>query len=228
MLGPPITLAIVDDEPLWLDLLRVALTTGPLHVMEAFSDPQTALDNWPQQVQVALLDVELGFGRMNGFELARVLRERNPDLDIVFLTAVADPWIVDEAASSAIAGTSYLLKRGAGRLANLQRAVALAGDGQVTLDEGMVEALHGRGPIPGITPTQARILRLVALGYANAQIADEVGLSVKAVEANIGRIAKALRVDEGQNLRVGCVTRYLALAAPGAHSVVTEQHSRTP
>lgn len=219
-----VTLAIVDDEPLWLDLLRVALTSGGMHVAAAFEDPQQAVNEWPRGATVALIDIELGVGRMNGFALARELRARHRGIAVVFLTSVADPWMVDEAASSAIAGTSYLLKRGVGNLANLQRAVRLAADGQITLDQGMVEAIRGSGPMPGLTPVQVRILRLLAMGHSNAQISEEISLSVKAVESNISRIARALNVNEDQNLRVGCVTRYLAAAAPGPHGVVAEPH----
>lgn len=211
-----ITLAIVDDESLWLDLLRVALTSSDMHVSAAYSDPAVALAEWPR-VDVALLDVELGPDRMHGFELARQLRQRDPRLAVVFLTSVADPWMIDHTAASAVAGTSYLLKSGVGNLAMLQHAVFAAARGEIMMDAGILDAIRDNGPVAGLTPLQGRLLRLLATGSTNQQIAIELGVAQKTVEANITKVARILEVGDDENVRVGCVTRYLAAAADGPH-----------
>lgn len=216
----PIALAILDDEPLWLDLLRVALTTGSMHVAAAFDDPESALRHWPEAVDVALLDVELGRPDLTGFTVARRLRAKRPDLGVVFLTSVADPWLIDDAAASAVAGTSYLLKRGVGNLAALQRAVHLAAAGEIVMDPEIHDAIRGNGPVSGLTPLQGRILRLLATGQSNAQIAETLVVAQKTVEGNITRIARTLGVGPTENVRVGCVTRYLSVAAHGPHRAV--------
>lgn len=211
-MASPVTRAvIVDDEPLWLDLLRVALEHGGVQVAAAFTDAQAAIEQWPGHVHVAILDVDLG-GDTSGFRLARTLRAQHPGLPVVFLTSVADPWIVDEAAASVIAGTSYLLKRSVSNVGELCAAIHATIDGEIVAAPEVVNALHGEGPMPGLTPTQGRILRLMALGRTNQQIAAELGIAVKTVEGNITRIARVLGVPVDQNLRVGCVTRYLATA----------------
>lgn len=214
-----ITLAIVDDETLWLDLLRVALTSGDMHVSAAFSDPAVALADWPR-VNVALLDVELGPDRMHGFYLAKQLRARDPNLAVVFLTSVADPWMIDYAAASAVAGTSYLLKRGVGNLAVLQHAVFAASRGELMMDPEILDVMRDSGPVPGLTPLQSRLLRLMATGSTNAQIATELGIAQKTVEGNITKISRILEVGDDENVRVGCVTRYLSAAAAGPHRAV--------
>jgi len=214
-----ITLAIVDDESLWLDLLRVALTTSGMHVSAAFSDPETALIEWPS-VDVALLDVELGPDRLHGFELARRLRTAHPRLAVVFLTSVADPWMIDHTAAAAVAGTSYLLKSGVGNLAMLQHAVMAASRGEILMDPGILDAIRSNGPVTGLTPLQGRLLRLLATGGTNQHIADELGIALKTVEANITKVARILGVRDEENVRVGCVTRYLAAAVEGPHRAV--------
>lgn len=216
----PIPLGIVDDEPLWLDLLRVALSTGGLHVSAAYSSPDDALARWPGEVKVAILDVELGPGRMHGFALARELRARDPELGVVFLTSVVDPWMIDAAASSAVAGTSYLVKRGVSDVEQLCQVVRATAAGQVVVDPTVLEAIRGDGPVPGLSPLQTRIVRLMATGWSNAQIAEELGLAVKTVEGNITRISRIFNVDDDRNVRVGCVTRYLAAAVSGPHGVI--------
>ena len=219
-----IALAVVDDEPLWLDLLRVALTTGGMHVSAVFADPQEALAGWPEAVRVAVLDVELGPGRIDGFALAKELREAHPSLGIVFLTSVVDPWMIDAAAASAIAGTSYLVKRSVADVEQLCQVVRATAAGQVVVDPAVLDAVRGEGPVHGLSPLQTRIVRLMATGWSNAQIAEELGLSVKTVEANITRISRTFGVENDRNVRVGCVIRYLAAAIPGAHRVVTQSN----
>ena len=215
-----ITLGVVDDEPLWRDLLRVSLTSGGMHVVAAFGNPIEAEENWPGTASTALIDVELGAGAIHGFELARRLRSAHPHLSVVFLTSVVDPWMVDEAAASLIAGTSYLLKRSVSSLEQLQAAVRSAAAGSLVVDERIIDALAGRGPVAGLTAAQLRLLRLMAVGKSNSQIAKDMKVAVKTVEGNITRIARVLGVADAQNVRVGCVTRYLSVAAPGAHRVV--------
>lgn len=215
-----VTLGVVDDEPLWLDLLRVALTSGGMHVAAAFTDPVVALEQWPSTVNVALLDVELGAGSMTGFALARELRAMRPGQGVVFLTSVADPWMIDEAASSAVAGTSYLLKRGVSDLEQLQQVVRVAARGGIVVDPGILDAIRGNGPVHGLTPLQGRLLRLLATGRSNAQIAEDLGIALKTVEGNITKIARELGVRDDENVRVGCVTRYLAMAVQGPHSAI--------
>lgn len=212
-------LALVDDEMLWCDLLSVALATRGIDVVGSFSDPVGALDSWPPDVDVALLDVDLG-SDLTGFRLARSLRARFPGLPIVFLTSVADPWMVDETAATAMAGTSYVLKRGVGDLASLCQIIRDTAQGDIVIADEMLSAMHGEGPVPGLTPTQSRILRLMTMGHSNANIADALGLALKTVEANITRISRALGVNPQENVRVGCVTRYLAFAAQGSHRTV--------
>lgn len=211
-----IAIGIVDDEPLWLDLLSVALAGDGLEVVAAFTEPAAALRDWPGSADVALLDVDLG-ASMSGFDVARELRRRIPGLPVIFLTSVADPWIVDDAAASAIAGTSYLLKRQVSDRAALRDAIVKTTAGQVLVAEEILDTLHGSGPLPGLNPVQGRVLRLMAAGRSNAQIAGELGIAIKTVEGNITRIARALGVPPEENLRVGCVTRYLAVASPGPY-----------
>lgn len=214
-----ITAALVDDERLWLDLLRTALAPADIDIVAAFTNPTEALANWPR-VDIAVLDVDLG-PQQTGFDLARELRARHPDLPILFLTSVVDPWMIDEAAGSAVAGTSYVLKHSLGDIHELTSAITTTAHGGVVVADELIHAMNGDGPIPGLTPIQIRILRLMAMGRSNAQIAESLGIAQKTVEGNITRTARALGVPADENVRVGCVTRYLAVAAQGPHRTVS-------
>jgi DNA-binding NarL/FixJ family response regulator len=65
----------------------------------------------------------------------------------------------------------------------------------------------------GLTRKQLAVLRLAANGMSNQQIADNRGVSVKAIEDTISRASKVLDIDTAEegNLRVAAVRRFLAV-----------------
>lgn len=215
-----VPIAVVDDESLWLDLIARAMKGTDFEVVAAFTSGQAAIDTWPPEACLGLIDVELGQVGINGFDVARALRAKFPRLAIVFLTSVIDPWMVDQAAGAVASGTSYVLKGSVADVEELGKVLRATLDGQVVVDPRVLKSMSGDGPVEGLTPTQIRVMRLVATGWSNHQIADELNLSVKTVEATITRIARLFGVDSDRNVRVACVTRYLALAASGAHGAV--------
>ena len=215
-----VTLAIVDDDGLWLDLLEVALSKAQMEVIASFRSASAATASWPSEADVALIDVDLGPESVSGFELARQLRSRWRGLGVVFLTSVLDPWLFDAAAASALAGTSYLLKGSVASLETLTALIRAAARGDVTVDPAIAEAVNGGGPLPGLNAVQVRILRLMAIGKTNSEIAADLRISLKTVEANITKTARILGVSGGSNVRVGCVTHYLSAAVAGAHGAV--------
>ncbi|MFO1539249.1 MAG: LuxR C-terminal-related transcriptional regulator, partial [Chloroflexota bacterium] len=66
-------------------------------------------------------------------------------------------------------------------------------------------------PLAALTRRQIDVLRLVALGHTNARIAEERGMTEKAVEKTIARAVTTLgiRIGPGENLRVALATRFV-------------------
>lgn len=211
-----IRVAIVEDEGLFRDLLRVALAQQPrLTVVGAFADGTSALRQIPRlAARVAILDIELGVGP-TGIDVGLRLRRDHPDLGIVLLSNHSDPEFLASLPREALAGWSYLLKRSVSDAATLARAVEGAAAGLVVLDPQLVSGLQPRdgSPLSRLTPRQAAILALLAQGYTNAAIAGELGLAEKSVENQINLLYQNLNVTREQtNLhpRVAAVLTYLA------------------
>src|SRR5262245_32440443 len=83
----PLKVAIVEDDALFRDLLRVALDCGPRYrVVEAGGDAEAALATLPAlRPDVAVLDIDLGAGP-SGIQLGMLLREQLPEIGIVLLS----------------------------------------------------------------------------------------------------------------------------------------------
>jgi DNA-binding NarL/FixJ family response regulator len=141
---------------------------------------------------VVVLDVSIP--RLNGLAAARGLKQRVPDAAIVTLTRHADAAYVQEMLA---AGTSaYVLKQSPST--ELLRAIRAAAAGEQYLDPTLAvraeKSFTPRAPRqrPGITEREASVLRLMAIGHTNKEIAETLKLSVKTVEVHKANAAQKL------------------------------------
>ena len=103
---PEATILVVDDEPSIRELLSASLRFAGFDVLAA-ADGQEALDHEAgSHLDLAVLDVMLP--DMDGFTILRKLRERNPDLPVLFLTARDD--VKDKIQGLTVGGDDYITK----------------------------------------------------------------------------------------------------------------------
>ena len=150
---------------------------------------------------IVLLDVSMpGLGAA---KTTRQLLKDSTGIKVLVLTMHEDPAILREVLSAGAAG--YVIKRAAeSELLNAIRAVQR---GDLYVHPAMTRSLLESSPSPLIrspytetlTPRETEVLRLVALGYTNRQMAVELGISIKTVETHRAHIAAKLgtkrRVD---------------------------------
>ncbi|HEX6512443.1 MAG TPA: response regulator transcription factor [Chloroflexota bacterium] len=213
----PLRLVLVEDEPLYRDLLRIALDRdGSLEVVGAYGDPSSALNEIPALApDVAMLDIDLGSG-MNGVQLGMLLRRQLPQLAIVLLSNHGDPEFVASLPEEARTGWSYLLKKSVNEVDVLGRTIAGAAGGLTVLDPLLIAGMRARPRKPGLlsrlTPRQTDILELIAQGYSNAAIADRLVIAEKSVENQINLLYQQLDIERsssGVQPRVKAVLTYL-------------------
>jgi DNA-binding NarL/FixJ family response regulator len=111
-------------------------------------------------------------------------------------------------------GTAFLLDDQITDLEVLLAAIAQARWGQVTLDSAVVDALVGRrggSLLDELTLRELDVLAEMAKGYRNAGIAEDLSISVKAVERHVTSIFRKLRVPDPERFdsRVAAVVAYL-------------------
>lgn len=213
--GAAIAVAVVEDEPLLLALLRAVLDQHPaLQVVAALKRGDDALQHiLHHQPQVALLDIDLG-GGLSGIQLGMLLREQLPNLGIVLLSNHWLPQFLATLPPDRMAGWCYLLKRSVADVDTLVRAIQGAAAGLVVLDPYIVARRRPRpgGALARLTPRQRDVLALIAQGFTNAAIAERLHLAPSTVENQLNLIYQAL--DLGQdtlqfNHRVRAVLLYL-------------------
>ena len=215
--APPqrIRVMVVEDEGLFRELLCSALTARPrFEVVRSFAGAAPALAAAAAlRPDVAILDVQLG-GSVNGVQLGLQLRRSLPGLGVVLLSNFLEPEFLAAVPAREMAGWCYLLKRSVADLATLERAVEGAAMGLVVLDPALARHLSSEraGSLGRLTQRQREILALVAQGFTNAAIADQLHLSLKSVENHINGLYQELgidRADRNVHPRVKAVIQYL-------------------
>ena len=200
---------VVEDDALLRELLAVALERHGFSVDTAASTSDAKRSFSRGDHDALVLDINLGPGP-NGFDLAEVIRKQAPHVAIVFLTNLPDSRFAGRSPEDVPKGVAYLRKSNLGDVDALISALdsALRGAGV----ERFRQDRDPDRPLAHLTRKQIAVMSLVAAGKSNAQIAEERGVSVKAIEDTVSRAAQALGIDtrEEGNLRVAAVRRYLA------------------
>lgn len=155
-----------------------------MQVVGEASDGRAAVDAaMVLKPAVAVLDISMPV--MNGLAAARVIRERAPDTAIVALTRYGDAAYVKDLLEAG--ACAYVLKQSPS--SELLQAIRAAAKGKQHLDRALAaEALskrtRGDPPVSRITDRETEVLRLMALGHSNKDIAAALGISVKTVEVH--------------------------------------------
>lgn len=190
----PIRLFLVDDHPLVRDGLRARLGTVPhIEVVGEAGSAAEALERLAS-CQPGLVLMDVGMKGMNGIELAALLLERQPGLNVLMLSMYDNPEYVQRAMQAGAKG--YVLKDApAGEILAAIDAVASGG---TYLSTGVSKRLfRNQAPRPILSPRESEILSALGRGESSKQIAKTFGLSVRTVEAHRQSIKRKLEL-EGQ------------------------------
>ena len=141
---------------------------------------------------VLVLDLNLPGG--SSLKHIPTIREESPDTQIVVLTMQNEPAYAREALSAGALG--YVLKEAAET--ELVEAVRRAAVGDTYLNPRLgarVAAEPPPGPPDGLSEREVEVLRMITLGYTNAEIGDQLFLSVRTVETHRAHIQQKLRLS---------------------------------
>lgn len=189
-----IGVVLADDHAVVRSGLRMLLEAEPdITVLAEASDVDSAaryvLGHKPQ---VLVLDLNMG-DESSLPEIPRLI-ERSPGTAIVVLTMQDDPAFAREALGGGALG--YVLKQAADE--ELIEAVRLAAAGETYLNPRLGAKLAAapqtsKGALNGLSDREVEVLRLIALGHTNSDIAAQLFLSVRTIETHRAHIQQKTR-----------------------------------
>ncbi len=209
-----IKIMIVEDEGLFRDMLRVSLTDRDgLEVVGAVGDGASAIRMARElKPDVIIMDIELG-GDPNGIEAGLEIKNADPDVGVVLLSLHRDKEYLSMVPPERSGGWSYLMKQSVANLEALTRAVEGSASGFMVLDPALMVGLRPRPKtkLEALTARQRDVLELMAQGYSNSAIAENLHLGVKSVENYINAIYQQLAITQNEPIhpRVKAVLTYL-------------------
>lgn len=199
MPGPsPIRILLADDHAVLRAGLRLLIDAQP--DMKTVGEAEDGMDTLAQvealHPDVILLD--LSMPRVGGLTILREVRARAPKTRVLVLTMHAEEEYLREALRLGAAG--YVVKSAADQ--ELLSAIRAVARGEVyvhpsmtrSLLEGLLPTPEGaqKDPWEELSEREQQVIRQVALGYTNREIAEQLHLSVKTVETYRSRAMEKL------------------------------------
>jgi DNA-binding NarL/FixJ family response regulator len=204
-----VRLVLVDDHRVVTRSLKAYLESFPdIEVVGTAVSGEELLehvDEW--KPQIVLQDLLLP-GGMDGIEATRRVIERRPEVKVIALTAS-----IDEARMMGVlrAGAVGYVRKDA-EPETLLAAVRAVARGKTYIDPSVSEqVLHASSPRDDLTSREREVLRRLALGLSNRDIADALCISEETVKTHVGSVLGKLQVENRaqaivQALRRGLVT----------------------
>jgi two-component system response regulator NreC len=194
----PVTVVLADDHQVVRKGLRLVLEAEDgISVVGEAGDAETAVRKvLAYHPSVLVLDLNMPGG--SSLEAIPQVRESSPETRVVVLTMQAEPAYAREALRAGALG--YVLKESAD--SELVEAIRMAATGRTYLNPRL-GALLAAAPtaLPDrLSEREVDVLRLIALGHTNGEIATQLYLSVRTVESHRARIQKKTRCSTRSEL----------------------------
>ena len=187
---PRLRIVIADDHETVRDGLKFIVNAQPdMEVVGEAGDGQTAIEKASRLLpDVVVMDVSMP--EVNGLRATEVLHQQCPQVKVLTLTRHAHDGYLQQLLRAGASG--YVLKQS--RSSDLLQAIRAVASGGTYLDPSVAATLLGdltpHGKVPRttpdvtLTPREDEVLRLIAWGYSNKEIAARLDLSVKTIETH--------------------------------------------
>jgi two-component system, NarL family, response regulator NreC len=198
---PPLRILLADDHVVVRHGLKLVIEDQPdLTVVAEAGDGESAVQQ-ALKLKPDVIVMDISMPGMNGLAATRKLRLLQPKAAIVTLTRHTDDAYLQELLRAGVSG--YVLKQSAP--IELVQAIRAAAAGRQYIDSALTArvtaAFLGRPPRlkgqpnAGISERESEVLRLIASGHSNKEIAARLSLSVKTVEAHKANAMRKLDLN---------------------------------
>ena len=208
--------AIGEDSVLMREgIARVLLGAGFDVVAEVGDAEELVRQVRELKPDVAVIDIRMPPRHADdGLEAARQIRDELPDTGILVLSQYVDEHYVMKLLEDGAEGVGYLLKDRVAESERFVESVRRVAEGGSALDPEVVSHMVGRrgdGPLSELTERERAVLGRMAEGLSNRAIAEEFGVSERAVEHHVTSIfgKLGLTATGQEHRRVLAVLAYL-------------------
>jgi DNA-binding NarL/FixJ family response regulator len=213
----PIRVIVGEDEPLLREGISHVLAQAGMDVVSAAgSATELQAKARAYHPDVVVTDIQMPPDRTDdGLRAALAIRADDPSVGVLVLSQFLEDRYAFDLVVNGAAGVGYLLKEKVGDVGMFTEAVRRVAAGGSALDPDVVARLVERkrkqGPLDVLTGKERQVLSLIAEGRSNAGVAEELVVTVAAVERHITSIFDKLdlRAEPGQHRRVMAVLKYL-------------------
>ena len=206
-----------EDQPLVREgIVRVLEAAGFEVVGVAGDAPELIRKAGGHHPDVVVTDIQMPPDLSDdGLRAAIEIRKRQPEIGVVVLSQFLEDRYALDLVGERADGVGYLLKDRLGDLDLFVDAVKRVAQGGSALDPEVVQRMVGRrresSPLDDLTPREKQVLGLMAEGRSNAGIAEELIVTVAAVERHVTSIFSKLGLQQApeDHRRVLAVLEYL-------------------
>lgn len=204
-MGNSLRILIAEDHQTVREGIKMLISAQPdMEVVGEADDGEEAI-RLATELMPDLLLMDVSMPRMNGLRATKELRRLQPDLRILTLTRHTDDGYLRQLIGAGSNG--YVLKQSAPE--QLITAIRSVANGEAYLDPSLTQRVlggysnkmpHLRGEKHGdLSSREEEVLKMVALGYSNKEVAVRLDLSVKTIEAHkanaMQKLGFASRID---------------------------------
>lgn len=191
--APELTIVLADDHTVVRSALRLLLEAEP--DFEVVAEAGTADDavRYVRGHKPSVLILDLNMPGRSSLDAIPEIIEISPETSVVVLTMRNEPAFARQALDAGVRG--YVLKEAAD--AELVQAVRSAAAGETYLQPSLGARLAAdRGPRGGsLSDRETEIVKLIALGHTNGEIADQLFVSIRTVESHRANIQNKLKLS---------------------------------
>lgn len=215
--GESVNVMLVDDHEVVLEgLIRILEKQGGIKIVSVARSAEEALEKIGRfPPDVVIVDIQLP--GMNGIELIKRIKSEYPQIEAITLTVFDDEQFAKQAIKAGAIG--YVIKDAAKE--ELVKAVRAAAKGESLISTSVARKLIEEISEPagrkknegfeGLSQREVDVIKLMARGYNNRQIADILFISEHTVKVHIRNIFRKIGVPDRTNAVLWAIERGLVL-----------------